>query len=286
MSLKLLNGIKSLIPGFFSNKQNSKNLNTQQEIELLTNALQTKAGSIFYCMLNEVAEKIKKEKDDLLQNLQKMNGDYYQDPKSILKMKWDILTDAVNSTALGRSIERREQLEEIYEGLAILSKVSKVAKETLTAQSAIEDYKDEEKKRDHCQQRLNEIICMEKASENFTQRLLDYKKIRQRAYGELCGQYFGDPNGELDKAWQKFQKAEIENSPNKDSLLKEYQNLDEDRKKIEAQLYFVDQYLSLDSTHSETYEMMVQQFIENKISQLTAPLKEQKNDVELDTILT
>lgn len=267
MSFKIFNEIKSLICRHTHHPQQ----NVQDQIDNLKIALRTKTGVVFETALKKAKETIRKEKEHLLEQLREMNGDYYQDPKSTLKMKWDVLVLAVHSAHENARVEKRDQLEETSAHLSTLStKIDTIAgTKIIAAQMAIENYQEEERKRDDCQKRLNAIICIEKVSENFKHRLITYKNFLQKEYEKLCGQFFGDPQGELDQAWKAYQKAEMENSAIKNDLLKDYQQLDEMRKKIEAQLYFVDHYLALGVENPSSYEDVATQWIKDQIEDLS-----------------
>jgi hypothetical protein len=231
-----------------------------QKIQSLEQSLSDKTGQVFQSKVSETTTAIQEEKQKCIQDLDRMNGSYYQDPKSTLKMAWDRLVNAVE-IAIGFKVERADQLDAVSVQLDVDPNEAKK-----TAKEKIDHFKVIEQKRDKRQNRLNQIIGLEKTASNVEDDLKLRKELLKQKHRELCGNYFADPNGELHKAWEKYQTTLAEGSTGENSL-KEYQQLDEYRKQIEAELYHIDTQLLIPAS-TRTYEILTIDSIAQEINRL------------------
>jgi hypothetical protein len=211
------------------------------------------------------------KKEECIKDLSSLNGDYYQDPNSRLKQKWDQVVETAQ-TALGTKIGKLDQLEEIYPQLQ-----SGTSNQKIAAKTAIDSYRALEKQRDEQQSQLNRIVSLEKTVENYDNNLLDQKRIKlQEKHKELCGDYYGDPKGQLDQAWRRYQTAVLHGSTENYSL-ERYNQLETNRKQIEAQLFNILQQSSLPVPDPHVYEELTEILINSQISILIAQQKSELN---------
>ena len=236
------------------------------EIQSLETACIQKTGEVFKNKITETKLAIREEKQLCLQDLLLMNGYYYQDPRSALKTAWDELVKSVDQ-ANGFKIERADQLDDVLTQLRTDQTPQK--KE---ARRKIVHYRKLETIRNNRQTQLNRILATEKAAENPDDLLKQQKELLKQAYHELCGDYFGDPKGLLDQAWQKYQTDLIHGSTDESSL-DVYQGLEESRKKIEAQLYAIEQQLSAPTSEHRTFDQLTTDTIIEQVKEFKALLK-------------
>jgi hypothetical protein len=256
---KVGSSLASLLP---QNQHVQKAKELGKEIQSLTHSLTDKTGPVFKGKVTETTTLIQTEKSKCIDDLFRMNGAYYQDPKSTLKKAWDRVATTVH-TALGIRTERRDQLTDI----SVQLKAAPPTKEMKTAERAITSYTNIEKKRDLRQEQLNKIVSTEKGSEKKDEEFVKRKQLLQEKRRKLCGDYFGDKNGELDKAWTKYQTA-IANSSSGVDELANYTQLEEYRKCVEAELFNIDQQLSLLASKDRTYETLTTDSIQKQIAVL------------------
>ncbi len=259
LSLSTITG--SLAAWLPQNEHSKKAVSLVQDIQSLEQSLTNKTDQVFQSKVSETILTIQKEKQKCLNDLLRMNGSYYQDPKSTLKLAWDKLVEAVH-TAIGVNVERADQLDAVS---AQLNVDANEAKET--AKRKIDYFKKIEEKRDARQTQLNRILGIEKAASNPEENLKLKKDLLKQKYQELCGDRFGDPNGKLHQAWEKYQTALAHGSTGED-FLASYQKLDAYRRQIEAELYAIDQQLSIPTSATCTYEVLTTQSITQEVEEL------------------
>lgn len=177
--------------------------------ESLQAALNDKTGAVFQAQLAETTTLLQKEKQRCIDELHRMNGSFYEDPKSILKKAWD---------------------------------------------KAASSYLHLEKIRNNRQAQLDKIVATEKASTDLDEQLKQKKTFLMQRHRELCGDYFADPSGQLHQAWTSDPAGE-------------YLKLEEERKKIEAELSAIDHQLSI--SPSTSYTVLTEQSIASQIDKLS-----------------
>jgi hypothetical protein len=235
-----------------------------QEIHSLQQSLRDKTGQVFQKNVSNIQKAIQDEKQNYVHDLNQMNGSYYQDPNSILKRAWDKMVELVQ-LALGFKVERADQLDGVF---AQLNNDSNDA--NINAKRSIDDFKRLEKNRDTLQNQLNQILSFEKTASDpkATQENLETKRnLLKQKHKELCGNYFGDPNGTLHQAWEEYQTALAHGSTHELSLAA-YQELDTYRKQIEAELYDIERQLGIPASATHTYEVLTTQSITKQIAKL------------------
>jgi hypothetical protein len=255
----LVSSIKSLLP---QNEHTRQAARLNQEVNSLEQSLTNKTGTVFQSKVAETAQMLGQEKTKCLTELTRMNGSYYQDPNSGLKKAWDKVV-ASSMKALNVKVERLEQLPEIRSQLEPSD-----TEEKAEAKKKIGYYQAIETKRNARKAQLERIIAIEKASlPNFQEQLKQKKEALLKEHNELCGNYFGDSNGKLDQAWKRYQTA-IEHGSTGEHSLKAYQDLEERRKTIEAELQMVDEQISIPSSPDRTIESLTTDSIAKQIEQL------------------
>jgi hypothetical protein len=250
------------------NEHTTKATELTQEIQFLEQSLNDKTGPVFKTKVSETIDLIQTEKEKCIKDLVRMNGDYYQDPKSSLKRTWDTLVDKVG-IALGVRTETLEQLGEISDQLNSGSPTE----EKEAAKSAIETYLFIEKKRNDRQAQLNLIISTEKTTEPLTDDTLTQQKTSlQQRLRELCGDYYGDPNGKLDQAWKEYQTAVDQGFPTDSTknFLDAYNGLEKEKRQTEAKLFETEQRLLLPISSERSFEALTTASIQAQIDTLTA----------------
>lgn len=199
-----------------------------------------------------------------------MNGSYYQDPRSALKTAWDQLVESVDQ-AISFKIEKADQLDQALEQLNIEPNQKKQS-----AQRIIVHYRALESIRNNRQTQLDRILATEKATENSDDLLKQKKELLKQRHQELCGDYFGDPKGQLDQAWQKYQTA-LKHGATGEMTLDTYQALDGERKQIEAQLYDIEQQFSAPASNHRTFDQLTVDAIHEQVKEFKAlPLQKTK----------
>jgi hypothetical protein len=236
------------------------------EITSLVTACNEKTGAVFQNKVTEIKLAIRDEKQLCLQDLLLMNGHYYQDPRSALKTAWDGLVKSVDQ-ANGFKIERADQLDDVLAQLRTDQTPQKNG-----ARQKIVHYKKLEAIRNNRQTQLNRILATEKAAENPDDLLKQQKELLKHTYHELCGDYFGDPKGLLDQAWQKYQTGLAHGSTDESSL-DVYQGLEESRKTIEAKLYEIEQQFSAPISAHRTFDQLTIDTIIEQVKEFKALLK-------------
>lgn len=215
-----------------------------------------RTDTVFKNKVIEVKSAIQKEKQKCEADLLLLNGAYYQDPKSMLKMAWDELVQYVSQ--VGLNIESADQLESISDQL---KRDQTPAKQS--ALSKIDIFKDAEELRNQRQAQLNRILATEKIVANPEELLKQQQAELKQKHHTLCGDYFGDPNGQLDQAWRRYQTA-IADGSNDESPLAAYQKLETERKKIEARLYQIEQQFS-SPVSFQTFEQLATEALEQQL---------------------
>jgi hypothetical protein len=243
------------------NEHSKKAAELTQEIQSLTQSLTDKTGQVFQSKVSDTMRTIQEQKQKCLDDLHRMNGSFYQDPQSTLKKAWDKLVESV-CAAIGFHMERADQLDTVS---AQLSTDSNDAKKF--AKTRIDAFKGIEKKRDTRQSQLNLILSTEKAASNPKENLEMKRDLLKQKHKELCGNYFGDPNGTLDQAWQKYQTALAYGSTHELSLAA-YQELETYRKQTEAELYDIEQQLAIPASTTRTYEVLTTESITKEVEEL------------------
>lgn len=256
------------------NEHSEKAAALTQKIQSLELSLTDKTTQVFQDKVSETILSIQNEKQKCIDDLTRMNGSYYQDPKSTLKQAWDRLVKAVHD-AIGVKVESADQLDVISSQLDIDS-----TKEKKLAKSKIIGFKVIENKRNARQDQLNQILSIEKAASSPEENLKLRKELLQQRYQELCGNYFGDPNGQLHQAWVKYQTALAYGSTGENTLAA-YQALDTYRRQIEAELYSIDKQLSIPASTTRTYEMLTTESITREVKELQ---KVQKTESDLSGV--
>ena len=258
-----ISGIKNAITSRLPQNEHAKNAaKLKQEINDLETSLNDKTGTVFQSKVQETTQTLVQEKKKCIEELTRMNGSYYQDPKSGLKKNWDKLAVSVRK-ALNVEVERNQlptissQLEKAPE-----------TEDTRTAKSKIISYLAVEKKRDERQAQLERIIATEKASTpTFEEQTKSKKEALQKRHRELCGEYFGDANGKLDKAWRQYQTA-IQSGSSGEFFLKVYKSLEEQRKTIEAELHSLEKQSTIPATPESTFEALTTSSVSKQIETL------------------
>jgi hypothetical protein len=265
---------ESLAAWLPQNEHAKKADNLAEDIRSLEESLINKTGQVFQNKVSHTIVAIQEAKQKCIDDLLRMNGSYYQDPKSTLKTAWDKLVQAVH-TAIGVNVERSDQLDTVS---AELDVDPNEAKEI--AKKKIDHFKTIEKKRDARQNQLNQILSTEKAALNPEENLRLKQDLLKQRYQELCGSYFGDPNGQLHQAWTKYQTALAHGSTGENSL-DSYQKLDAYRRQIESELYSIDQQLLIPASTARTYEVLT---TEQMTQEVEALKKIQKTESDLSGI--
>lgn len=214
---------------FPQNEHTAKVAEIDSEIQGLTTALTNTTSVIYKNKIVETKVKLISEKETCLSTLTRLNGEFFQDPRSTLKKAWDNVVTSVQE-ALKLKVESREQLQHISTQLKSVPVDETIEK----AESSIYYYTHLEKTRNNAETRLNEIINVEKAD------LIDplSENVLRQRQKELCGNYYQDPNSLLDKAWKAYQEALSENSDSvcAPALLEKYNLLEKERKHTEILL--------------------------------------------------
>ncbi len=254
--------LKAWLP---QNTHTQKAASLTQEMGFLQQSLTDRTGTLFQSKVIEHVQAISQEKEKCIKDLERMNGSYYQDPESNLKKNWDKLVVSVK-TAVGTDVERFEQLPTISSQLESAPSSERIE----DAKRKVNSYQFIEKKRNNRQAQLGRIVATEKASKPNTDEQLRLKKESLlKKHRELCGDYFGDPNGKLDQAWRKYQTALQHGSTGEHSLTA-YENLEKQRKQIEAKLYSVEQLLAIPANPERTYETLTATSIARQIEDVKA----------------
>ncbi|GEM_PF-6661703 len=246
---------------FPQNAHTIKASELETQIQQLTGGLSDKSSDIFKERIIDTkktfAEKAG-EKETCLTTLAQLNGYFFQDPRSALKKAWEIAVRCVK-TALNENLTEHKELDVFADKLEKQPQTPEVE----TASRSIIGYKMLEKSRDKAQSRLKEILAVEKADD--ASRSLDALKKRQR---ELCGNYYGDRNGLLDKAWREYKDAL--NDPHLASsaqlFLNAYNLLETERKNNEVLLKRLNSITPEVANH--TIETLTMQSIQTQIDQL------------------
>jgi hypothetical protein len=237
----------------------------KNQIVILQQALGDKASAAFQQKLAETINYEKNEKTKCIEALTKLNGAYYQDPDSELKKGWDNLVKAVRDAGL--NVERLDQLEEITKKLE-----SSTNEKAATAQNKIISYQTLNETRNQWQRQLTKILGEEKAESAALENQLKVKKEQlQQRHRELCGNYFGDSRGKLDQAWQKYQTEGTE------IALNAYKALETERKKTEAELWEIDQELTISVSADRTFEVLTTNKIQAELVKLDELQKREAN---------
>ncbi len=256
------------------NEHSKKAASLTQEIQSLEQSLTDKTGQVFKGKVSNTIHAIQEEKQKCVEALTRMNGSYYQDPNSTLKKAWDKLVEAVYA-AIGFNVKRADQFDAIFDQLnldpdALFDQLGidvDPNDKKAFAKTKIDGFKAIVAKRDARQNQLNQILSTEKAALNFEEDLKLRKELLKQKYQELCGDYFGDWNGQLDQAWRKYQTAIARGLTGEDTLVA-YQGLDTYRKQIEAELYDIEQQLSIPASTTRTYEVLTTESITQEIQEL------------------
>lgn len=253
--------------------QHNENIGSiNNEINSLRQSLNEKTGAVFKSKVVELVHAVQEEKVYCIQDLLALNGSYYEDPRSALKVAWDELVQSVY-TATDFKVERADQLDNALAELLFIDpcNVNDPDGEKKSANDKIEHYKNLETMRNRRQAQLNQILASEKADQNLEETLKNQKEMLKQTHLKLCGHYFGDPQGQLDQAWQKYQNEKTHGLDGEDSLAA-YQALDQSRKEIEAKLYEIEQQLSTPVDH-HTFEQLTIQSINQQIQAFTKELQ-------------
>jgi len=212
---------------FPQNEHAAKVTEIDSELQGLTAALTDTTSDIFKNKIVKTKKELNSDKETCLSALTRLNGEFFQDPRSTLKKAWDNVVISIKE-ALELKIEFRNELEAVTTQLK-----SRTSNETTQkAEVAIDSYTRLEKKRDSVETRLNEIISVEK-TDLVAPPSEDALRQRQK---ELCGNYYQDPSSLLDKAWKKYQKALTDSHANAPELLNTYNLLENERKHTEILL--------------------------------------------------
>ncbi|MBS0604656.1 MAG: hypothetical protein JSS60_06435 [Verrucomicrobia bacterium] len=250
----------SILPQNEHTRQLSK---IEQEQTLLRTALTTKSGETFQKTITQTSDALQAERQKCSTALERMNGSFYQDPKSLLKKAWDRIVEHVKN-ALSIDVTERGQLDGLSSHLDSLASTP----EREQAKSAIKNYISTEQKRDRIQAQMTQIVSSQKTGPKATElntSLLTERKTLENRQKELCGSYFQDPDSLLDKAWKS-----CERDP---ALLDAYQQLDSERKSIETRLISINHQLSIPASSDRTIEVLS---LESMTAQLQA-LEETKS---------
>ncbi len=166
-------------------------------------------------------EQKKRDKERLIQ----LNGQFYEDPASALKQAWDEVI------AFQPTIRIREDIDAIITFDA-------------TTQPVIETYLGLEAERNRVEDNLRKITEWETATPigaaSVNEQLISQRKMLLQRKDELCGPNHFD--GLIDVAWQNYQRSHDE------TALEKYQELDRERKNIDAQLFYCEQHIALSAS--------------------------------------
>ncbi len=228
----------------------------EDEISELTQALNDPANVKFQKILVERQKQINAERQHCEKRLVHLNGNFYQDPESSLKQNWDNAVEK-SERATGSQLQFREQLEPVFTELK--NSPNKDEKNVISATLAIDKYSRLEKKRNQIEKRLKEIVAIEKSGPlgaAFQASLIKEKSDLQQRQKELCGSYYSDHNGLLHKAWHTSQQAAIQGNPDAPSLLEKFNQLETERRRNDARLYTLDQYISVMASPDRSVEAL------------------------------
>lgn len=241
-----------------------------QRITTLHKALAENSNDSYKTCTNETQEKLKEQKQKIESDLVNLNGAYYQDPISLLKKAWDTVLNTTND-ALGKQPKARCELTPLQNELKAATDQSNP--KIQSALTAIDKYVGLEKDRDNFKTQLNTIISIQKTSPNISSEndplLLEKNKLLQDQK-ELCGNYYQDPNGLLDKAWKAYQKAVDSGSPDANTLLNTYKKLERKRKTIETRLLALEEQISITPHKDRSIQTLTIASINKEIEELGA----------------
>lgn len=264
----LLSAISNKIYAQFPQNEHTTNASKiGTQIQELTDASADTSSAVFKNKFADTKNKLTEEKETCVNALIRLNGEFFQDPASALKKAWDVVVKCVHET-LNKNIENRSELEGFEHELNTQPQTDAIE----TASRSIGAYKMLETRRDKVEARLNEILSSEKA-EPEAGLSRDALKNRQQ---ELCGNYYADPNGQLDQAWKKYQAALSSNDGSAHALLNAYNRLETERKNNEILLQRLDSIAP--ALPERTLEALTTQLIQNQIAQLK---KDQESELAL-----
>ncbi len=263
LSLPSLSSINQSIKNWLPKNGHTRQASSlSQEVSSLEQSLTDKTGTVFQSKVAETIQILGQQKTKCLNELNRMNGNYYQDPNSGLKKAWDKVVEC-SMKALNIKVDRLEQLPEIRSQL----ETTPETEEKTEAKRKISFYHAIETKRNARKAQLEIIIATEKASlPNFQEQLKQKKEALIKEHKDLCGNYFGDSNGKLDQAWRRYETA-INHGSTGENSLRAYEALEERRKVIESELHMVDEQLSIPSNPHRTIETMTTESIAKQIQE-------------------
>lgn len=264
---------RSLLP---QNTQVQRKLEIESEVKTLQAALQNKSGEVFKKIISEAGEQFQKdlqiEKEKCLQSLARLNGDFFQDPNSQLKKAWDVIVKLMSS--MGIKIEKRNGLDTYEEQLKQMD-----GNRAPAALLAIKEYKELEAKRNSMVKWLETIISTEKTHSKTLQTTLESAKQNlQKRQKVLCGSYYQDPNGKLDKAWKAYTIMLSTGDASASDLLEKFNKLDNRRKSNDAKLVEIEKQIHIAADPTRTIEILAVDVIKEQIKEL----EEEKNKESSD----
>lgn len=194
---------------------------------------------------------LQSEKEKYEKILRTLNGKYYQDPQSSLKQAWDTLLEKVPLT--GQHVTLRPDLDSCMRALEDTQTTV-----SMNAKSSIHNYLLLELKRDISEAFFKTIVSIQKNEPVAADPLLEKKKVLENRQKQLCGNSYEDSLSLLDRAWKQYKQAYEECNPNADVLHSSYLVLEEERKTIEAELFFLEQQLLLSPTPHNTLTSLLE----------------------------
>ncbi len=250
---KLYGYAVSKLPDYITNQTASQvKKKITAEIDRYNKVVFDKSDATFNTYLKIVHQKLENEKENCQKTITRLNGAYYQDPKSGLKQAWDKLVASIK-LVLGLDIVTRDQLSSLT-GLS-----SEVQKD-------VEEYRYKEGARDAAVSRLHEILSVqqsERSEPKIFQDLNQEKTRLSKRQHELCGDYFGDKDSLLDQAWSAC--AAEDKTPEDEE---HFQNLEQERRANEARLVELDQQLGLPVHPTRNYQVLAQDEVSEEIDKL------------------
>ena len=246
------NGWETL-KSFVVTKTKPNELNAlSEEAYLLREALAIKTGGTFSKYIDKAQNQLGLDRQEAANRLLELNGAYYKDPLSLLKRAWDAAVKAIEELFGSVVIQTRKDLEEKHNNFQSSNRIKEA--------QLIEAYFNLETERNTCRETLKETIGTQAKS---SVTILAQKKQ------ELCGAFYGDSNGQLDKAWKKYTAALGTSDPNAEKLLKAYEGLEKKRKVIDIELSILEEQTNPSSDFSKrSVEVLAEDAIRERLKEI------------------
>lgn len=227
-----------------------------------------KTSESFQAFVSETIACLLKAKEQCLARLRALNGEFFQDPQSLLKKAWDSIVSLID-LILGKKIETRDQLKQVTATLKGQAELK--GEEIKPALAAIKEYTALEKERNSCIEQLKNIASTEKMGPSglsLAGALFKEKETLVQRQKELCGCYYEDPAGLLAQAWREYKNAADAGRSEAIIHLENYNNLEKERNAINAKLFILDQQISAPLMTDRSIEALTTASIEEKMESL------------------